>query len=353
MGREIEFEYSKGAVNRAGAKLATGAATDKDLQVIENWRAAHNHVLNTFQANLRKRTKHLGNRSPVQRIKRLTTIKGKLRRFPKMQLSRMHDVVGCRVIFENHEALVEFRDDFNRSRFEHKRRFKVDADGKRIDAYNYIENPKLSGYRGIHDVFEYKAKQGGRARSAGGHKWNGHLIEIQYRTRVQHAWATAVEICDTYTDNHGKFSKAPDEYLEYFGLASEVLARSAEEMTSCYPDLTNKEIVSRFLELEAKHGMLRTLRGIQPANPEFKSNKHALLIIKGDGRAEDIEVTTFSNFKTAVTEYFRQERETLHDIVLVAADDSESVRFGFKNYFSDAREFVDLVDVGLKKLRRR
>lgn len=210
---EIFPEHSKGAVNRAGEAIASDQAADKDLTVIENWRAAHNHVLNTFQANLRRRAKNSGARSPVQRIKRLETIRNKLQRFPKMQLARMHDIVGCRIVFDSLDELHSFRRQFNRSRFSHRRRTRKNDDGSTQELYDYISKPKVSGYRGIHDVFEYRAKQSGAAKASGGDKWNGLHIEVQYRTSIQHAWATAVEICDKFTENHGKFSNAPDDYL--------------------------------------------------------------------------------------------------------------------------------------------
>jgi hypothetical protein len=38
------------------------------------------------------------------------------------------------------------------------------------------------------------------------------------------------------------------------------------------------------------------------------------------------------------------------DIVLVRADTSEEVREAFKNYFSDARDFIDLIDDGCRIL---
>lgn len=262
-----------------------------------------------------------------------------------MQLARMHDIVGCRIIFDNIELLNSFRDNFNKSRFYHKRRIKRKFDGTVEDAYNYILNPKESGYRGIHDVFEYKAKQAGAAKKSGGEKWNGLHIEIQYRTAVQHAWATAVEICDKYTDNHGKFSDAPNDYLRYFQISSELLARKFENCLSCLPDATMHELIDEFNSLEQNHGMIRTLRGIQPSQQEFDSSKHTLLIF--DETTDKVEVKTFSDFRKAISEYFRLEREAAddRDVVLVAADDPESVRFGFKNYFSDAREFVDLMDI--------
>lgn len=344
MSREIFPEFSKGAVNRAGSRLATENLTPEDIRVIENWRAAHNYVLNTFQASLRIRAKKEGWRAPVQRVKRIDTIQNKLVRFSDMQLARMHDIVGCRLIFDDIGSLSKFRSSFNKSRFSHKRRVKKDDSGISSDAYNYIVNPKDSGYRGIHDVFEYRAKQAGAAKKSGGEKWNGLHIEIQYRTTVQHAWATAVEICDKYTDNHGKFSDAPGDYLRYFQISSELLARHFEGMTGCLPDHATSELIAEFNDLEANYGMIRTLKGIQPSQQEFDASRHTLLIF--DEATDIVEVITFSDFRKAIGEYFRMEREKKDntDIVLVAADDSESVRFGFKNYFSDAKEFVSMMD---------
>ncbi|MGR3659901.1 MAG: RelA/SpoT domain-containing protein [Paracoccaceae bacterium] len=338
---EVFPNHSKGEVNRAGRRLAQNEATDDDMGVIENWRASHNHILNTFQENLRRRAKLSDARTPVQRIKRLETIQNKLVRYPDMKLARMHDIVGCRVVFNNIEELERFRREFNKSRFSHIRRMKKGEHNKTFDRYDYITNPKASGYRGIHDVFEFRAKQGGQSKKAGGEKWNGLNIEVQYRTQIQHAWATAVEICDKFTENHGKFSNAPDDYLLYFQIASELLARHFEDMTGGLPEPTTEQLISDFLGLEKKHGMLHTLEGIQPSQEKFSDSRHSLLIF--DEKAGTTKVLPFKLFREAVEEYFRLERESDNDVdvVLVAGEDSESVRFGFKNYFSDAREFVD------------
>jgi putative GTP pyrophosphokinase len=86
MSRDIFPEFSKGAVNRAGARLADGEIVPEVTAILENWRAAHNYVLNTFQASLRIKSKRAGGRAPVQRIKRIETIQNKLNRFPNMQL---------------------------------------------------------------------------------------------------------------------------------------------------------------------------------------------------------------------------------------------------------------------------
>ena len=82
---------SKGKVNTAGNNFRQKTESMADFLVLDDWRAAHRAVLNTFQAILRNRTR--GKKIIVaQRHKRKRTILDKLFRFPSMQLSRMDDV---------------------------------------------------------------------------------------------------------------------------------------------------------------------------------------------------------------------------------------------------------------------
>lgn len=167
--------YSKKQVTRAGQRIAKNEFDHEDLIKLENWRASHAWVINTFQVNLRRRSR--GKDIVVgTRLKRRATIFNKLHRFPQMQLGRMHDIAGCRVIFPDLASLNAFRSDLHRARFAHTRR-SVDE-----ERWNYIDYPKEDGYRGIHDVYEYQS------RSNQGLPWKGLLIEIQYRTLLQHAW---------------------------------------------------------------------------------------------------------------------------------------------------------------------
>ena len=99
---------SKSRVSRAGNAVRQGAATAEDLAVIDTWREAHRAVLNTFQAILRTRTR--GTKVVVaQRHKRKKTIFDKLQRLPRMELARMDDIAGCRLIFPTIEDLYKFR----------------------------------------------------------------------------------------------------------------------------------------------------------------------------------------------------------------------------------------------------
>ena len=89
---------SKSRVNRAGDSARNSSASLDDLSVIDEWRSAHRPVLNTFQAILRNRTRGK-DITVAQRHKRKRTIFDKLLRLPRMELSRMDDVAGCRLIF--------------------------------------------------------------------------------------------------------------------------------------------------------------------------------------------------------------------------------------------------------------
>lgn len=68
---------SKSRVSRAGNNVRDNSATTDDFKIIEEWRAAHRSVLNTFQAILRTRTKDT-TVTVAQRHKRKNTIFDKL-----------------------------------------------------------------------------------------------------------------------------------------------------------------------------------------------------------------------------------------------------------------------------------
>lgn len=326
---------SKSRVNRAGEAVRSTTPTVDDLDVIEQWRAAHRAVLNTFQAILRERAR--GKRITVaQRHKRRRTIFDKLTRHPKMQLSRMDDVAGCRLIFERVSDLYTFREAFHRARFNHRRR-------NEIDKYDYIKQPNpKTGYRGVHDVYEYDV------RSEVGKPLTGLYVEIQYRTLVQHAWATAVEVIGFITESQPKFQQGDKRFQRAMALASEILARTQEAMKGPFPDLSDRELVTEFLTMDGELGLLKTLSGLNAADQEVSAKRNAILIFSGD-RA--LEVRSFRDAPDALRALFELERQMPdRDIVLVRADTTDEVRLAFKNYFSDARDFIDLVETGCTKL---
>lgn len=321
---------SKSRVNAAGYSIRDQRASVEDMHVIDEWRAAHRIVLNTFQASLRSRTR--GKQIVVaQRHKRKNTIFHKLMRLPKMELSRMDDVAGCRLIFRSIKELYEFRESFHKARFNHKRK-------NETDKYDYIKRPKQTGYRGIHDVYSYDV------RSKNGDQYRGLLLEIQYRTLVQHAWATAVEVIGFITESQPKFQQGDKRYESCMALASEILSRAHEGKTGPFPDYSNGELLQRFENVDKEIHIIRTLTGLNSSETVYTDSRNSILIFKDDG---SLEVKSFKEAPDALRELFRLERDfpTL-DVVLVKADTNEEIRMAFKNYFSDAKDFIKLLTDG-------
>jgi putative GTP pyrophosphokinase len=325
---------SRSRVNLAGTHIRSNIPTLKDFWIVDEWRAAHAAVLNTFQAILRSRTQRTGI-IVAQRHKRKSTIIGKLYRFPEMQLSRMDDVAGCRLIFADIPSLYIFRDNFHQARFHHKRR-------NEIDKYDYIKKPKLTGYRGIHDVYAYDVN------SVAGRGLKGLLVEVQYRTVIQHAWATANEVIGFITESQPKFQEGDSRYQSAMALASEILARTFEDSKGPFPHKNNDEIVKEFLRLDEELKLLNTLQGLNAADTMVSKNQNIILIFSESGA---LEIRTYRNAPEALRELFLLEKKyPKKDIVLVKADTSEDVRFAFRNYFSDARDFIKLINQGCETL---
>jgi putative GTP pyrophosphokinase len=325
---------SKTRLNAAGDRVRDGSATLDDMLKIEVWRAAHRHVLNTFQAILRNRTS--GTKTIVaQRHKRKKTIFDKLLRLPKMQLSRMDDVAGCRLIFTSLKSLNAFRHSLHKAGFQHKLR-------NQKDKYDYVASPKPTGYRGIHDIYEYDV------RSAYGEKFNGLLIELQYRTVFQHAWATSVEVIGLITEAQPKFQKGDKRYEFAMSLASEIIARSFESLNSCHPNMTNGQLVEEFKIIDGELNLLGRLQGLNAVSAFVLKEKNVILNFMDDGK---LAAESFRDATDAVARLFELEKLFPNsDVVLVRADSTENVRVAFRNYFSDASEFIKYVRQGCLRL---
>src|SRR6185437_184594 len=92
------------------------------------------------------------------------------------------DIGGCRAIVGSIADVYGIVDKYDKSRFAHT--FKNRKD--------YISSPKPDGYRSYHLIYQYSGIGPTEC-------YNGLHIEVQLRTQLQHAWATAVEIVGTIT----------------------------------------------------------------------------------------------------------------------------------------------------------
>ena len=321
-------KYSKSEINKSGSIIADSSSSNEErdnaLTILNNWRAAHAYPLQVICNNLRLRNP---NAIVVQRLKRLDSITGKIERFPNMNLYRMQDLGGCRVIVDTIEQVYESVEKYKNSRIRHilKRE------------YDYIQNPKDSGYRSYHMVYQFQSDKK--------ETYNKNmLIEIQFRTKLQHIWATAVEMMGIYTKSNLKSSYGNEDILRFFTLVSSVIAMQ-ENMPIC-PNTSDDihELVGEILSLDKKHHIINNLSGIQIAVDQTKNNKkdkYYLLILNYDKRK--ISIRNFKSIEPATKSYGEIEKSPNINVVLVSANSFDTVREAYPNYFVDISEFINML----------
>lgn len=184
------------------------------LAIINNWRSSHAFPLQVFKMTLLRRAKRIDKKAIVaQRLKRLPSIALKLERFKDMRLAQMQDLGGCRAVvssIRSLEALVRVYEQAPSKNPTKRHEF--------IHEKNYIEHPKEDGYRSVHLIYRF------RSMSRRHQVYNGSKIEIQLRTRLQHAWATSVETVSLFTGQALKSSGGEAEWRRFFALMSSVIA---------------------------------------------------------------------------------------------------------------------------------
>jgi len=337
----------RSAVRKAGEAIVNGIATDHDYGLVDQWRSAHGYVINNFQAWLKK---HIARQSFqiefAQRLKRRNTVIDKLKRKTKSgeplisDVSAMHDFAGCRMIFDSIDDLNSFRDYLHSSQtmrnVEHTLRHTSEK-------YNYIEKPKITGYRGIHDVYKHYPR--GSVRRQEKKPWDGLLVELQYRTRAQHAWATAVEISDILDGERTKFELETSERGRFFAIASEIIARRHENITRAFLDVSTENLQQELQSLEERLGILRRLKVLKQFEDEDSLQKHNVLNIyrKVDGSL-GLQVFPFKTAAPAIALADRLETSTESvNAVYVRSDSPQQLRSAYRNYFYDPVDFVDIL----------
>lgn len=340
----VEPAFSKKQVNWAGRILVSETAVEEDeekaFQIINNWRASHSFPLNTFRQGLRHRA-HEVDSAPLiaQRIKRLSSITYKLRRFPSMNLVQMQDIGGCRAVVSNVAHVKELRKLYEDSDLKHHL--------ARTD--DYITQPKDSGYRSVHLIYRYKSDRK--------ETYNGLQIEMQLRSQLQHAWATAVETVGTFLQQSLKASRGSGEWLRFFALMGSALA--LREHTATVPATpTKSELVEELREhaqrldvrnsLETYRGTLRTLGEL--GRDSIRGARYFLLDLRpSEGR---LTITAYSGneLDQATTQYLHVERSLKgagSEAVLVSVESVDSLRRAYPNYFLDTNVFLEAMQTAI------
>lgn len=332
-------EYERSAVNEAGRYLRDFFQYKRDamdvvdaVAVIDNWRASHAFPLNSFTQTLRNRARrfHATAKTP-QRIKRLASIGAKLLEKSDMKLTQMQDIGGCRAVMPALAQAMALRDLYLRE--DH-------LVHKFLGQKDYIEEPKSSGYRGIHLKYRFA----GSARSL---PYDELKIEIQIRTLLQHKWATAVEAAGTFTKEALKASKGSPDWLRFFALMSAVFA--AREGCSPVPETpaTIDDIYQEIREINKNHLIAATFSQYHALLPTIENQREAkYFLVRLDPVNGTVQVKGFraEESQEANRQYTEVEAALSPgspiQAVLVSVGSVASLKRAYPNYFLDTADFL-------------
>jgi ppGpp synthetase/RelA/SpoT-type nucleotidyltranferase len=182
------MEFTGNQIKRLGKALRDGPIEDDLLRQLEDYRAAFDPLL--IDMSLKLETLRVDAKIPsllTGRSKRTKSIIRKLKRELNrgMDLSRMADIVGLRLIVENVDAQERMLELLIK-----------ELDPR--DIHDYRRNPTPSGYRCVHLNIRQESQ----------------LLEIQLRTLAQHLWAIESESFGEQT-KEGKSPADVSSYLAY------------------------------------------------------------------------------------------------------------------------------------------
>ena len=335
------MKYSRKEIDRTGKKLLTSTDPTEVKEAIEklnDWRSLHLVPLDILQQRI---TDFLSENKfqPFlisRRLKRLTSIQYKLDMNPEMGLGGMQDIGGLRVVVNNVEELLHLQSLLRNNSID-------EFDNRRM--YDYVNEPKESGYRSIHFAYIYKSDD---------IIYNGLRIELQIRTRLQHLWATAVETAGLYTNTSLKSSQGETGWLEFFKIVSALfsykeklpVARELKEismkdmMVQCYKMNKSKQYSDILKALNVS---------VHETESEDETDNSIYYLIVIDFKDKTVGVTSFTKDKESIAsnEYAKLE-EGLQDgknaAVLVSVNKVKELRKAYPSYFLDTEEFTKNID---------
>ncbi|MGE6810573.1 RelA/SpoT domain-containing protein [Pseudoalteromonas sp. 20-MNA-CIBAN-0454] len=353
--------YSGKEITKAGRSflndeiISDPELLSKTLDVLSYWRSCHTEPLENALKRLRQTVKSLDkNALYAKRLKRYPSIQLKLRRFPEMSLKNMQDVGGCRVIVANSKKVEQVIRSL-RTKPEFRPR------GSSVRFKDYIKNPKADGYRSYHIIgnFPDSVKK-------------TYRIEVQIRTKIQHYWATALEIIDLFTNQSLKTNQGKKAWSDFFVQISSQFAAMDDIHLFYNQDNTkklklyssklveDKNLASSFLDvvqmskklkvIEKLNAFANSLQIVDQALKDIKVSGYILIKIDLKEHLLNYEIYEESDSKEAEFKYTEAEKESAEKqsntmVALVYTDHVDEIKQAYPNFFADSSQFIELLNI--------
>jgi len=350
------LEYSKKQIDKAARSIrhsVIGEERKSAITKIQSYREFHLYPLMLMKNHLARTARAVSpNAIVARRLKRLPTIINKLER-PTLdgnsenaiKLTRMQDIAGCRAIVKNKKELYQLKDKLEHSKSVHKI----------VRTQDYLTKPKDSGYGGLHLIYScYEGLENT-------HPWKKASVEIQLRTKLQHAWATSLEIIDTLESINLKTSiTGHSDWRRFFSLAGKLIAHDEGlciiddefDRLQLFKDLfvleQNLEVISKL----RKYNLAISLSDASDIPKSKRSGKGLFLILmekansSADGYSVSVEFFDRSKAEKALKRLNESELDDTYILsVLVSAEGVRSLRQAYPNYFGSSQDFIKFLNV--------
>lgn len=290
--------------------------SEGDYEMLQNLRTSYKSALSSIFKTI-EFLAHKVDKNCVCtcRIKRIESIISKLVRYPEMRVNRAEDIAGCRCIMSSIDNVYSLLERIQKK--QHKLPFEVK--GK---IYDYITNPKESGYKSIHINVSLKN--------------DNKRVEIQLRSLEQHNWATLVEITDLL---YGlKLKEIGRESHEELYKLHRLLSKPPQEIVANYAE------IKQIADIVIKYNYIQKIGGVFAKNyidvrkhwcSLKQTSRHYFLISTGVDGIPDIQ--SFSDFDSAEVMYFEQfiSNKSNKNIVLTHLQKTNfaKISVAYSNYF--------------------
>lgn len=329
--------YSRRQIEQAGDVLRGEISTDDEeaaevFRIAHHWRNSHilpmTHIRRELSAKVRR--VQVGAVS-VSRLKRMISIRRKLRTTP-LKLYQIQDIGGCRAIMKSTTEAGLLH------------RMYCDGNSRHaVSRHNdYILAPKIGGYRGYHVVLKFNGEDEYAA-------FNRHRLELQIRTELQHAWATAVEAVGLMRNENLKAGEGSAAWLRLFEIMSAEFAIEEQcPLVQNVPENT-RERRTELRHLERKLEGIKILESYNQAIKRienYRVGSSTYFLINFDRTNRSVTVSPYAGFTSGSQGYIEQERQNSREggegsgsAVLVEADKVTDLKAAYPNYFLDVKMF--------------
>ena len=242
---ELDFStLSQKQINKIGKKFRDSIQDEADFEILEEFKKSYDDLLIEYTTKISRDLNDIGtNYVMAGRLKRTSSIIRKLQRPQNkgMDLTRMSDIAGTRVIVENltdQKKILELL----------KEKYSVEK------IYDYVESDQ--NYKSIHLVLKEEPYK---------------YIEVQIRTLAQQTWADESE----EFGEQAKQGLYPEVVKDYLTLLSTIMYKIDKGI-----DINLSEIDSHFFEQKSPvKGKFNIIKKEFQKNFDLYDNPNYLLIV--------------------------------------------------------------------------